>query len=506
MKFRMTFRLWLLVILLLVSLISIFGIPPKAFSSGVLITSIDPNSEFYSAGLREGQTILSIDGREISSIKDYSNIFSEKFLSKEKIKTIISTEDSDIIIFTNSSPEITLSEISLTNLQFGLDISGGSRALVTAKNVSMTSEELDNLVEITRNRLGNFGLTEINVLPVSDLSGNRFMLIEIAGATPQDLEKLISEQGIFEAKIGNKTVFEGGEKGVSSVAKSGQEAGIYSCEGQTGAYYCNFRFALYLTSQAAKNQAEATSKLSINLSNSNYLNETLDLYLDKNLVNSLLISKDLKGRETTQISISGSGTGTTKQEAYQVAEKEMKHLQTVLITGSLPFELEIVKLDTISPLLGKSFIQSIFLAGIVAFIVITFIILIRYKNLKAALALVLINFVEMIIVLGVASFIGWSLDLASIAGIIAGIGTGVDSEIIVLDETRQKESLGLKEKLKRALSIIVGAYFTAVVSLLPLMWAGAGLLKGFAITTFIAITVGVLITRPAFLDLVEFLE
>ena len=60
--------------------------------------------------------------------------------------------------------------------------------------------------------------------------------------------------------------------------------------------------------------------------------------------------------------------------------------------------------------------------------------------------------------------------------------------------------------MKRAFTIILGAYFTALVALLPLLWAGAGLLKGFAITTIIGITTGVLITRPAFIDMIKRIE
>jgi preprotein translocase subunit SecD len=45
-----------------------------------------------------------------------------------------------------------------------------------------------------------------------------------------------------------------------------------------------------------------------------------------------------------------------------------------------------------------------------------------------------------------------------------------------------------------------------LVALIPLLWAGAGLLKGFAITTIIGITIGVLITRPAFAEMVKKIE
>lgn len=77
--------------------------------------------------------------------------------------------------------------------------------------------------------------------------------------------------------------------------------------------------------------------------------------MDDKLVESLSIGVGLKGSDTTQIQISGSGKGETQQEADDDARNSMKKLQTVLITGSLPYKLEIVKLDSSSPVLGKDF-------------------------------------------------------------------------------------------------------------------------------------------------------
>ncbi|MEK6757659.1 MAG: protein translocase subunit SecD, partial [Nanoarchaeota archaeon] len=169
-------------------------------------------------------------------------------------------------------------------------------------------------------------------------------------------------------------------------------------------------------------------------------------------------------------------------------------------------KLEIVKLDTISPVLGKDFIKSIFLAGIFALLGASIIIFLRYKKLKSSLALISTSFSEIIIILGVASLIQWDLDLLSIAGILATIGTGIDQQIIVLDESKQDRYLSIKQRMERAFSIILGTYFTVLVSLVPLYWAGAGLLKGFTITTIIGITTGILITRPAFTEMVKRIE
>jgi preprotein translocase subunit SecD len=506
---KITLRIWVLIIILVFSLIAIFGLPPKFMQKGVLISSVESNSTAFNAGLRQGQIITAIDGDKISNLDEFTQAIKDKYPSQEKVKTVFTTNEVEAIIFTNETPEITVAEISKTNIKTGLDLAGGARALIQAKDKKLTASEVQDLIDVVSNRLNVYGIADMNILPVSDLAGNNYMLIEIAGATPEDLEELVSQQGKFEAKIANETVFIGGNRDITSVCRNDATcSGIERCsQTQDGGYACRFRFGIYLSEAAAKRHAEATKDLDVNVTTQgNYLTEKLDLYVDDSLMSSLLIGESLKGQVTTQIEISGSGIGETNEEAYNDAESEMRKLQTILITGSLPYKLEIVKLDTISPVLGQQFIKSIILAGIAAIVAVAIIVFIRYRKLKSSLALLITSLSEVLIILGIASFIDWNLDLPSIAGILATIGTGIDSQIIVLDEARQTTVLSIKQKLKRAFAIILGAYFTALVALLPLLWAGAGLLKGFAITTIIGITVGVLITRPAFTDMIKNIE
>ncbi|OGJ13357.1 hypothetical protein A3K82_00485 [Candidatus Pacearchaeota archaeon RBG_19FT_COMBO_34_9] len=507
MKIKFTFRIWLWIIVLALALIAILNFS-NLFQKGILVDNIEQNSSAFEQGLRQGQIITSIDGKSVSNIDDYSKIINEKFASGERIKTTITTTDSEYVIYSDTPPEITVSDLSKTNIQTGLDLSGGARALVKAKDHKLSSSEANDLVGMVSNRLNIYGISDMTIRPVSDLSGNNYMLIEIAGATPKDLENLISQQGKFEAKIGNETVFIGGEKDISSVARGGQESYISKCEQSSSSqYFCEFKFVVYLSQEAAERHADITKDLDINsTSQGNYLSKKLDLYLDDNLVESLLINENLKGRVTPQIAISGSEAGETQSDAYNSAQEEMKKLQTILMTGSLPFQLEIVKLDTISPTLGKDFMKYIFIAGIAALLSVTIILFIRYRT-KSAFVSLLICTSEIIIILGVAAIMRQDLDLPAIAGILAAIGTGVDDQIVVLDETMQKRaSLNIKQRIKRAFIIILGAYFTSLVSLLPLLSAGAGLLKGFAIMTIIGITIGVLITRPAFADIIRIIE
>jgi preprotein translocase subunit SecD len=183
----------------------------------------------------------------------------------------------------------------------------------------------------------------------------------------------------------------------------------------------------------------------------------------------------------------------------------MKRLQTLLVTGSLPVKIDIVKIDSISPLLGEEFIKNAIFMGALAIIAVALVVLFRYRKIKISLSMILIMVSELVILLGVASLIGWNLDLAAIAGVIIALGTGVDHAIVITDETLTGESqiYDWKKRLKRALFIITAAYFTTVVAMMPLVFAGAGLLKGFAITTIIGVSIGVFITRPAYAAIIE---
>jgi len=83
------------------------------------------------------------------------------------------------------------------------------------------------------------------------------------------------------------------------------------------------------------------------------------------------------------------------------------------------------------------------------------------------------------------------------------MGTGVNDQIVILDESISNVSISLKQKIKNAFFIILGAFFTTFAAMVPLLWAGAGMLKGFAITTMATLTIGVLITRPAFAEILR---
>ncbi len=468
------------------------------FTENDTITSV--SGPALQLGLKEGFKVIKINNYSLSnySLEDI------KLELEPKVKIEIKTNKGDYTFLTSQNLGLTLIEIPKTRIVTGLDLQGGARALVKPEQ-KITDQEFESLLSTVRYRFNVYGITDVNIRKAQDISGTSYMVVELAGATPKELKDLVSKQGKFEAKIGNQTIFVGGHNDITFVCRNDAScAYVKECPQVQDGYACSFNFAVHLSSNAAKRHANITGGLSENLSEGKrYLNETLDLYLDDILVDQLFIDVDLKGKEATEVSVSGSGVGKTQEEAYTAAQENMKKLQTVLITGSLPFKLEISKLDSISPLLGKQFMKSIILAVIVAFIAVFVVIYVRYRKLAFFVPVAVTLFSEIFLILGVAALIKWNIDLPSIAGIIAAIGTGVDDQVVMLDESRSRKQFSLKERIKGAFFMIMAAFATVVVSLIPLMWAGAGLLRGFAVTTLIGISIGVFITRPAFADILK---
>ncbi|MBI4447494.1 hypothetical protein HY643_00795 [Candidatus Woesearchaeota archaeon] len=453
--------------------------------------------------------VTGINKEKISNKEEFNKILDE-MLPKKILK--IKTNKAEAAYLARGKPKIGIGEASKNNLKKGLELEGGTRVLLKpiTNGTAITDRNINDLIKVMSNRLNVYGLSDIKIRDAKDWQGNRYVMIELAGITKEEVEGLIAQQGKFEAKIGNETVFVGGNKDIPFVCRDdGSCSGVRDCgQSSQNEWRCKFEFVIRLSPSAAKKHAEVTNKLDIVSSESGnqILSEKIDFFLDGKKVDSLQISADLKGAEATSIAISGPGSAQTKIGAVDSALQNMDKLQTILITGSLPFDIEIVKLDSISPVLGKSFINNAFVTGIIAFIGVAVVIFIRYRKIKILLPMMLTSGIEIFLTLGFAAVIQWNLDIASIAGIIAAVGTGVDDQIVIVDEVLKGATDTLytwKERIKRAFFIVFIAYAATVAAMVPLLTAGAGLLRGFAITTIIGVSIGVFLTRPAFASVVE---
>jgi len=566
MKIKKIFTNIRVIIVLVVLVLALIAIHPNPWAEGLAIRSVAKNSSASIAGIQSPtpsippmsrEVLKSINNKPILELKDYYDfvnnlepnrsftiktnknlyrlttkpLYKVTVLNETEIRTVTEPFFNETINATvNITRTVTeqkiikeiigvediglgLYDAPTTNIRKGLDLSGGSRVVLKPKE-KISQQDFEFTIDNIKERLNVFGLSDIIVRSASDLQGDEFIIVEIAGATKEEVNSLLANQGKFESKIGNETVFKGG-KDITYVCRSPECSGIDTQQGcgQTtdNSWVCRFRFSIAVSPEAADKQAELTKDLEVIIEDQqNYLSKSIELYLDDELVDTLRIGAELKGNPVTEISISGSGTGQTEQAAVTDTLKNMKRLQTILITGSLPVKLEIVKSDAISPVLGEAFIRNALLMGLLATIAVVLVVFLRYRKLIVSVPMVIIMLSELLIMIGIAALIGWNLDVAAIAGIIISIGTGVNDQIVIADETlsggtRARYS-SWKDKLKSAFFIIMTAYFTIVVAMIPLWFAGAGMLKGFALTTILGVSVGVFITRPAYAKIVEILN
>src|SRR3989338_9589550 len=567
LKIKKIFTNARVIILLIFLVLAIVAINPRPGAEGVMIKNVITNSSAAEAGIVQPlpsvkpvnrERILEIDNKPIKNVEEYYNYVkmlgpnqSVQIKTNKGLYRLTTREDIEVIELNETVEKIVQETITVnetingtiveknetrsktikvpktekiskgtedigirvfnapkTNIKKGLDLQGGTRVLLQPEK-KLSQQDLGSLIDTMGERLNVYGLSDLIIRDASDLTGNQYILVEIAGATEEEIRNLLAKQGKFEAKIANKTVFVGG-KDIVFVCRSADCAGIdpsSGCTQSAGQDICRFRFSISITPEAAQRQADITRNIPVAGENNRYLIEPLELYLDDKKVDELSIGVELQGSATTEIQISGSGTGSSQQQAIFSALDNMKKLQTVLITGSLPIKLNIVKIDAISPLLGEEFLRNAITAAISALAVVSAVIFARYRRFVISIPIVIVSTSEIILLLGLAALIGWNIDLAAIAGIIITVGTGVNHQIVITDETLRGERFAAnwKERIKRAFSIIMTSYFTVFVALLPLIFAGAGLLKGFAIITILGASIGVFISRPVFARVIEIL-
>ncbi len=565
-KLKKIFTNWRVILLLTALVLSIVAISPRFDTSGVVIKNVITNSSANLAGIasvkgNQKEIIQYINSKKIADIKDYYDAVSSlkpnqsillrtnkagyRILVREKFETIEleGTEEKVVEVAEKVNATINgtvqeieklvnktitvprteqvskgvddiglrVGEVPSSNIKLGLDLQGGTRVLLQPEK-KLADEDFNSLIDSIKERLNVYGLSDISVRSASDLSGNQYILLEIAGASDEDVKDLLAKQGKFEAKIGNDTVFVGG-KDLTYVCRAPECSGLDPSVGcrdvGNGAVMCRFRFQITMTQDAANRHADITRNLQVVPSEDgeSYLSEDLVLYLDDYAVDKLRISSGLRGQASTSIVISGSGIGRSNQEAVANAIENMKRLQTVLITGSLPVKLNVIKIDNISAILGHEFISNALFIGLLALLAVVGVIFFSYRKLIVVIPIAVTIVSELIILLGVASLISWNIDLAAIAGIIIAIGTGVDHQIVITDEALKGSGrvYDWKKRFKNAFFIIMGTFFTVFVAMIPLLFAGAGLLKGFALTTMIGVSLGVFITRPAYSAIIEIL-
>ena len=187
---------------------------------------------------------------------------------------------------------------------------------------------------------------------------------------------------------------------------------------------------------------------------------------------------------------------------------EARALANVLKYGSLPLSFESSEAETVSATLGLTSLRAGLIAGAIGFVLVLLYALLYYRVLGVLIALSLVASGAMVYALLVllGRYIGYTLDLAGIAGLIIGIGTTADSFVVfferIKDEIREGRSFrsAVPRGWVRARKTILSGNAVSFLAAAVLYFLAIGQVKGFAftlgLTTILDVVVVILVTWP----------
>ncbi|NDV99439.1 protein translocase subunit SecD [Salipiger sp. PrR002] len=175
--------------------------------------------------------------------------------------------------------------------------------------------------------------------------------------------------------------------------------------------------------------------------------------------------------------------------------EESTNLAVLLRAGALPAGLDFLEERTIGPELGQDSIDAGKLATGVAFVAVLGFMWASYGlfGLFANVALI----INIGLIFGLLSTIGATLTLPGIAGIVLTVGMAVDANVLIFERIREElktargPARAIELGYEKALSAIVDANITTIITAIILYVMGSGPVRGFAITLGLGIVTSV---------------
>ena len=383
-------------------------------------------------------------------------------------------------------------------IQYGLDLQGGSSFLVAMKMNNTNDVDyqgaLSQAVEVLRSRVDKefLGVVEPDIRPM----GEDKIMIQLPGLSAADQSKarqIVTQAAFLEfglvhtnslALIANGITPKGYKKYSQTRKDSlGNET--------TNEYLVELPNKYGLKGEQISDARPSRDQLTSNpmilftfnseggaamgrLSGDN-VGRAMAIILDGKLMSAPVLQE--------QITSNGQITGDFKmQEAATIANALLNPLKA---------PLEIEEEMSVEPSLGKDSVDSGKNAALYGIIAVAIFMLIYYwfSGLVANFALIL----NLIILLGVMCYLNAALTLPGIAGIVLTIGMAIDANVLIFERIREelKSGKGIQGAVEtgyaRAFGTIIDANLTTLIVSVILMFMGTGPVKGFGVT----LTVGI---------------
>ncbi|NPA46461.1 MAG: protein translocase subunit SecDF [Chlorobi bacterium] len=171
--------------------------------------------------------------------------------------------------------------------------------------------------------------------------------------------------------------------------------------------------------------------------------------------------------------------------------EEAKDLANVLRAGKLPAKADIIQSEIVGPTLGKEAIHQSKVAFAFALLLVILWMIFYYGGAGVVAGVVLL--INLLYVFGILSSLKLVLTLPGIAGIVLTIGMAVDANVLIYERIREELRSGkniraaIADGYKNALSSILDANITTLITGFILFVFGTGPIQGFATTLIIGI-------------------
>ena len=383
---------------------------------------------------------------------------------------------------------------TLKNISYGIDLQGGFEILYKIepleKGKELTEEDLDKTYTAIVNRIDTLGVSE----PVIAFEGNNLIRIQLPGVSnEEEARQRISTTAVLSFRDTNDKLLMTSDILGNNGASLTQDSK-------------SFQYEVKLDIKDTAKFYEVTKKISQRTNGNNMIviwldyNEELDSYENEKLT----CGKDSNMKCISAASVKEGLDGGSVVIQGNFTKEEAQTLVDLINSGSLPTKLsEEATPKSVSPSFGAETITKTGIAGIITFILISLILVFKYRisGLIGSVCL----FVYALLVFIIYNAVGGVLTLTGIAALVLGIGMAVDSIIIsndrIKDELRKGKKLipAVNEGSKSSLKAIIDANVTTLLVGVILYIFGESSVKGFAtmliITIFVTIFACVILYR-----------
>ena len=384
-----------------------------------------------------------------------------------------------------ASPIVSLTGVGQSDITVTKDNGAILISLSAAEKTATDTRTMQQSLEIIRRRVDAAGTRE----PSIQRQGSDRILIEVPGVgSAQELKDIIGTTAklTFSQVIGRSGDKNANPGPRNKLLPDAEEDGVYYIVDETpvvtGDDLTNAMPAFDQNNRPAVNfQFNVSGARKFGDYTAAHIGEPFAIVLDDKVISAPTIQSHIGG---------GSGiiTGNFTVESST-------NLAVLLRSGALPAAMKFLEERTIGPELGQDSIDAgKMAAGIATLLVATFMML-SYGvfGLVANLSLAIV----LAMLFGLLSMIGGTLTLPGIAGIVLTIGTAVDANVLVYERIREElrhaktPARAIELGYERAMSAIVDANVTTLITAAVLYYFGAGPVRGFAIALFLGIITSV---------------